>query len=139
MPSLVFFETNPALRRRVMTLLVKMPDIKPVGQAVTGAQLLELCRTGPWDAALVDLLAPRENAMGLLKQLREDCPTLPIVAVSFALEPELIKRCLALDIAALVASEDIPDEFEAALRTVIGGQDYLSNAVRRVLDAEAPR
>src|SRR5687767_2767039 len=138
MASLVFFETNPGLRRRFMAMLGELPAIKPIGQAVTGAQLLEFCRTVPWDVALVDLLAPHENTMDLLKQLREDCPTLPVIAVCFVLEHEYINKCLSLDIAALVASQDLGDEFEAALRAVIGGQDYLSRAVRKMLDKNTP-
>jgi DNA-binding NarL/FixJ family response regulator len=121
----------------VSTAAKRLSDIAPIGQALNGEQLVAACRTGPWDLAIVDLLDPGHDALEIVSRLRQECPAMPLIAVSFNLEPGVLQDCLRLGVLGLIASEDLADELAAAIHSALAGERYLSRAVRDTLDDAA--
>jgi DNA-binding NarL/FixJ family response regulator len=139
MPSLVFLERDEQLRRRLVRLLTAtLPEFSPIGQALDSEQLLCLCRSGPWDVAIVDLLTLTDNAIALVQRLHEACPSLAIVAISFSLELDRIAALLSHGLNGLVATEDVLDELAAAARSALADEQYLSRAMRRAYPSMLP-
>jgi DNA-binding NarL/FixJ family response regulator len=138
MANVIFLETDAQVRARLAQLLSELPGIAPIGQALNGEQLVAACRTGLWDLAIVDLLDPGHEPIALVSRLRQEYPALPLIAVSFYLEPRVLQDCLRLGVLGLIASEDLVDELATAIRSALAGERYLSQAVRRALDDTAP-
>jgi len=134
----VFFETNAYVRAQLAQLLTELSDIAPIGQALNGEQLVAACRTGSWDLAIVDLLAPGHHPFELVSMLRQACPATPLIAVSFSLDRGTLQHCLHLGVLGLIASEDLTDELALAIRSALAGERYLSKTVREELDNTAP-
>ena len=81
MPSLVFLERDEQLRRRLVRLLTAtLPEFSPIGQALDSEQLLSLCRSGPWDVAIVDLMWKHQS-----------CGLGPFVSLSSTISPSFGK------------------------------------------------
>lgn len=137
MTSLVFFVRDADYRRMVELLSMTMPDLTPIGQALDGDEFLRWCRTGYWTVAVIDLLAPNSDPLPLLGRLRLNCPRLPIVAILVMVTRSRIDQLIQVGIRGLVASEDVPDELQPAIRSALAGARYLSRAVRAAVGDEA--
>ena len=121
--------------------LTALPDIRIVGVAGSGQDLLERLRTQPADVLLVDLEMPGLDGMGALNRL--PAGSRPIV-VSMHDTPE--RRKAARDAGALAMfSKGVPlSDLAAAIRAVAAGEnlyqadgDVLDRFRRPVLDPGA--
>ena len=75
--------------------------------------------------------------MDVLRDLRRERPQLPIIMLSFYLDIDYIQQCLSAGAAGYIAKETLPEDLPLAVRTVLSGGRYVSQAVTQAI-AEAP-
>jgi DNA-binding NarL/FixJ family response regulator len=133
MPSLVFYERDELVRQRLIAQLADLrPKLTPIGQALDLEQLLQMCQTGRWEVAVVDLFALPENPLGFVYRLRRRCPTLPLVAICSVLERSRLESLISLGVLGLLASQDLADELSVAIRSALAGKSFLSRTISRI-------
>lgn len=62
-------DDEPLARERLRRLLLAMPDYRLVGEAATGAEVLELARRMPVDAILLDIQMPGLDGLAAAREL----------------------------------------------------------------------
>ncbi|HJU05109.1 MAG TPA: response regulator transcription factor [Nitrospiraceae bacterium] len=114
-------------------VLSDTPDIAVVAEANTGQQVLDLIRTKPVDVVVLDIAMPDGNGLDVLRSLKRERPSLPVVVLSMHSEEQYGVLVLKAGAAGYLTKESAPDQLIAAIRKVIGGGKYISTALAEKL------
>jgi DNA-binding NarL/FixJ family response regulator len=94
MIRLLVIDDHPVVRQGIRQILAEAPDIVVGADAVNGAEALEKGRQGNWGAVLLDLSLGETDGLEILKQLRQEQPTLPILVLSMHPEEQFGVRAI---------------------------------------------
>jgi two-component system, NarL family, invasion response regulator UvrY len=133
MPRVLIVDDHAVVRSSLRSFFHEEASSYTVGEAATGREALELCRTEPWDVVLLDIAMPGIGGQEVLHRLRQDCPGLLVLMLSFALEEDRVRQSLAAGALGYVAKEEIPDHLLPAIQAVMAGRQYLSPGAQAVL------
>ena len=139
MRKVVLAQHHSNIRHGLREILQTVPEVSVIGTTASGQELLAQCRTAVWDIALLDLMLPGENWLDVVRAMRQECPDLQVIMMSFALDPDVIRLCLSLGIRGYLASENVPDEMGDAVAAVLKGATYLSRAAAQALIDDSRR
>jgi DNA-binding NarL/FixJ family response regulator len=114
-------------------VLSDTPDIAVVAEANTGQQVLDIIRTKPVDVVVLDIAMPDGNGLDVLRSLKRERPSLPVVVLSMHSEEQYGVLVLKAGAAGYLTKESAPDQLIAAIRKVIGGGKYISTALAEKL------
>jgi CheY-like chemotaxis protein len=114
---ILIVDDEPALREILATVLAD--EGYAVQMAADGRSALDLITTAPPDLVITDISMPRLDGWGLLTQIRQDDPTLPVLLIS-AIRPTLTGRLApATDHTAFLAKPfDLEDLLDFVTRLI---------------------
>ena len=135
MPKVLIADDHAIVRAGIRQILVEEAGVETVGEAGTGPAALEACRTSAWDLLLLDVTLPGRSGVDVLRDLRRECPELPVIMLSFYLDPDYISQCLSAGAAGYLAKESLPEDLPQAVGAVLAGQRYVSRAVAQAVEA----
>ena len=114
-------------------VLSDTPDITVSAEANTGQQVLEIVRTKPVDVVVLDIAMPNGNGLDVLRSLKRERPSLPVVVLSMHSEEQYGVLVLKAGASGYLTKECAPDQLIAAIRKVISGGKYISSALAEKL------
>jgi len=103
------------------------------GEASDARQALEQLRKKEWDLALIDINLPGKNGLDLLKELKAEWPTLPVLVLSAHPEDQFAVRVLKAGAGGYMTKESAPEDLAKAIRKILGGGRYVSPALAEKL------
>lgn len=118
-------DDHPVVRQGIKQILTEKPDIMVAGEAVDGPDVLEKCRASDWDAVVLDLSMPG-GELDLLKALKRERPTLPVLVLSVHPEDQFAVRALNAGASGYLTKDSAPALLVDALRKVAAGGRYMS-------------
>ena len=120
-------------------VLSDTPDISVTAEATTGQQVLDWVRTKPVDVVVLDIAMPDGNGLDVLRTLKRERPSVPVVILSMHSEEQYGVLVLKAGASAYLTKESAPAQLIAAIRKVITGGKYISPALAEKLafDLEA--
>lgn len=118
-------DDHPVVRQGIKQILTEKPDIMVAGEAVDGPDTLEKCRASDWDAVVLDLSMPG-GELDLLKALKRERPTLPVLVLSVHPEDQFAVRALNAGASGYLTKDSAPALLVDALRKVAAGGRYMS-------------
>lgn len=129
-PRTIFIvEDHPVFREGVKQLVNREADLKVCGEAGNYDQALkDIIRLQP-DLALVDITLPGKSGLELIKALRAMQQPLKLLIVSMHDEAIYAERVLRAGGDGYIMKQEDPAEIIHAIRDVLGGHTYLSEAV----------
>jgi DNA-binding NarL/FixJ family response regulator len=129
-PRTIFIvEDHPVFREGVKQLLNREADLTVCGEAGDYEQALEgIVRLQP-DLALVDISLPGRSGLELIKKLRAQQHPLKLLVVSMHDEALYADRVLRAGGDGYIMKQEDPSEIIHAIRDVLGGHIYVSEAV----------
>jgi DNA-binding NarL/FixJ family response regulator len=133
---------DQALVRAGFRLLVESdPDLEVVGEAVDGAEAVDLARRERPDVVLMDIRMPRMDGLEATRQITAD-PLLAGVRVlmltTFDLD-EYVYQALRVGASGFLLKDTPPADLLAAIRVVAAGDALLAPGITRRLIAEFAR
>lgn len=143
MVDIVIADDHPVVLMGIKALLGSQGDaFRIVGEAHNGGELLGLLATQACDLLITDFSMPDEqgstDGLLLLKRLRRDHPSLPVVVLTMVHNPTLIRGMLAAGVKGVVDKAGMMTELLLAIQATGNGRDYLSKRYRAGLaDADA--
>ena len=90
-------------------------------QASNGLEAVHLCETGDVDLLLTDLVMPDHEGLETIRRLRQERPTIPIVAMSGAFDGGFLEVARAMGAAAVIQKPFTPDQVIKVVGRVLGG------------------
>jgi DNA-binding NarL/FixJ family response regulator len=121
---LVLADDHHLLRRGFRSLLSGEPGLEVVGEASTGLEAIELCRSLAPDLILMDVRMPEMDGITATRRIKDEQPGVSVLIVTMHENPDYLLEALDAGAAGYVL-KDAPAE-------------RLINAVHRTLDGESP-
>jgi DNA-binding NarL/FixJ family response regulator len=130
-------DDHTVVRRGIRQILVDEFQECEVVEAQTAAELISLVRMERWDAVVLDISLPDRNGLDVLKDLKQEFPTLPVVILSMHPEEQFAVRVLRAGGVGYVPKESASEELTTAILLGLKGQRYMSPQLARRIALES--
>lgn len=117
----------------LQTLLDTVEDLQVVGTAHNGREVLNFVEQNAVDVILLDINMPVLNGIETCKRVNKDYPDIKILALSMYEKASFIQQMLKNGAMGYILKNTGQDELVEAIRTVYGGEQYLSKVVSDTL------
>ncbi len=111
-----------------------VPGLEVVGHVRTGRALLERLPEGEVDLVLMDVSLKEMDGIDATRRMRKEHPGITVLAHSDLTEVEYANSMLIEGASGYLLKGGDRAEFMTAVRTVMGGERYVSPAVQRNID-----
>lgn len=129
-----------ALFRVGLKGLLEQRNIEIVGVAADGAEGIELAKTSNPDIILLDLRMPGMGGLEVLKKIREESQSTPVVMLTTSNEEADLIKSLRSGAQGYLLKDMEPDELVGALRDIEKGKSVvaqdLTDALARMVQGE---
>jgi len=114
------------------------PDIRVVGEAMSGREVLAMVPQVAPDVLVMDLRMPEGDGITTLSALREAHPDLKVIILSMFEDDEHIKQSLQRGAAGYVVKSINPLDLPSAIRQVMEGAVHFPRGGQAMLTTSAP-
>jgi len=106
------------------------------GEAKDATEILARIQNGEWDLAILDIGMPGRSGLDVLRDIKAARPKLPVLVVSIYPEDQYAKRMLRAGASGYMNKEGAPEELIKAVRKVLTGGRYVSDALAEKLASD---
>ena len=139
MIRVVLADDSEMLRTGFRLIVDNEDDLSVVGEASTGVEAVEVCRTRPVDVVLMDIRMPDLDGLSATEQvLALPDPPRVLVVTTFGLD-EYVTRAIEVGASGFLLKDASADSLVGAIRAVAAGDSVLSPEVTRVVVEQARR
>src|SRR5215510_7432033 len=126
-------DDHPIVRQGLRRLIEAEPDLEVCGETETAREAKSLIRELEPDAVIVDISLKHGDGLELIKDARAHYPSLPLLVLSMHDEAIYAERMLSAGANGYIMKQAASDQFLIALRRVLDGGIYVSDAVSNSL------
>ncbi len=126
----ILADDHTLVRAGIRALLEKIPEVKVIGEAGDGREVLNLVKTRRPDVVLMDIAMPGLNGLEAAERLARDYPDVRILMLSMHSNEEYVLRALKAGAAGYLLKKAATIELETALHQVLRGEIYLSREIK---------
>src|SRR5437899_4684477 len=126
---LLIVDDHPLFRKGLEELIHSDANFAVCGEADNAAEAMEVIRKLHPDMAIVDLSLPGANGIELIKNVRAEFPSLPVLVLSMHDESLYALRALRAGADGYVMKHEAMANVIQAIREVFNGRPYLSPAM----------
>jgi two-component system response regulator NreC len=128
-------DDHAVVRQGFRMILSAHPDLEIVGEAGNGREAVELAATLRPDVVVMDVAMPELNGIEATRRLTAENPHIRVVALSMHKDSGYVREILRAGARGYLLKDSVADDLVAAVRSVAGGEGYLSPAISNaVLD-----
>ena len=131
--ALIVVDDHPVLRRGLTALIESEPDLAVQAAVSTRQALFEAMRERQPDLVIVDLSLGDDDGLDLVKEIKTRYPKIPSLVLSMYDEALYAERALSAGALGYVTKQQLDETVLAAIRRVLGGKVYMSDALQRRL------
>jgi two-component system invasion response regulator UvrY len=136
MIKVVVVDDHAVVREGLKRIISENPGMTVTAEAGNGNEALNLVGNTPCDVVVLDISMPDKNGLDVLKQLHAESPRLPVLVLSMHAEDQYAVRVLRAGAAGYLTKESAPAKLVNAIRKVVRGGKYVSQALAERLVAE---
>jgi two-component system, NarL family, invasion response regulator UvrY len=126
---ILLVDDHPVVRQGIKQVLAGAFDPAQVGEAESAEEGLNEVRGTDWDVMVLDISLPGMSGLDLLKELRRECPDLPVLVLSMHPPDQFARRAINAGASGYLTKDSAPTELVRAVGEVISGRRYLNPAV----------
>ena len=135
MIKVLIADDHPLVRRGVRQIISDFPDIEMTGEAGSGSELMTLIQEQTIDVVLLDISMPGRDGLEILKQIKQEFPTVYVLMLSIYPEEQYAIRALKAGAAGYLTKAAAPDELVIAIRKIAAGGRYVTSSLAEKLAA----
>jgi DNA-binding NarL/FixJ family response regulator len=129
-------DDHPIVRHGLIQLIDAEPDLKVCGEAQSDREARAAIRELQPDVMIVDVSLAQGDGIDLVREVRAQRPDLPMLVLSMHDETIYAERMLAAGASGYIMKEAAFEQLLTALRRVLSGGQYLSDAMEKLLNAK---
>ena len=133
MTKVLIADDHPIVREGLKQIVAEATDIVITGEASNGNDVLDEVRTSQYNVVVLDLTMPGISGLDLLKQIRLEYPSLPVLILSMHPEDQFALRLLRAGASGYLNKESAAERLVEAIRKVASGGKYVSPALAEKL------
>ncbi len=129
----ILADDHEMFRSGLKVLLDKEPDIKVVGQAHDGEQLLERLAMLTPDCVVMDLSMPNLDGLATLKEIQQRYPKTKCLVLTMQKDEEHFKKAMANGAKGYILKDSAFDSLVIAIKMIIKGKSFVSAAISDII------
>ncbi len=133
MIDILLVDDHAMFREGLKQILGRWDDLRLAGEVGSGAEALDLARSGSFSLVVLDISMPGRSGWQVLSDLKREFPDLPVLILSMHPEDQYGIRVLRAGAAGYVSKESAAEDLIAAIRKVAAGGKYVSPALAELL------
>jgi DNA-binding NarL/FixJ family response regulator len=122
----ILADDHTLVRAGIRALLGKIPEVRVVGEAGDGREVLELVKAHSPDVVLMDIGMPGLNGLEATARLTREFPDVRVVMLSRHHDDEYVWRALKVGAAGYLLKKSAVAELKTAIEAVVHKGSYLS-------------
>ena len=131
-------DDHAVVREGLRTFLELQDGIEVAGEAADGEQAIEAVERLRPDVVLMDLVMPKLDGLGAMRELRERAPSLRVIVLTSFLDDDKLLPALRAGAAGYLLKNAQPQELARAVRAAHSGEALLDPVVAaRLVEALA--
>jgi two-component system, NarL family, invasion response regulator UvrY len=136
MIKILIVDDHAILRRGLRDILTHELEGVICAEAGNAQEVVAQVQRQPWDLVILDITMPGRSGLDLLADLKQLRPQLPVLILSMHPEDQYAKRILKAGAAGYMNKEIAPKELVKAIRKVLAGGRYVSEALAEKLASD---
>jgi DNA-binding NarL/FixJ family response regulator len=133
MIKILIADDHSVVRQGLKNIVNASDDMRVIGEAVNGSELLNLVRDEMADVVILDISMPGRNGLETLKDLKRTNSSLPVIILSIHPEDQYAVRAFRAGASGYMTKESAPEELVKAIRIANQGGKYISPLVAELL------
>ena len=129
MTRILLVDDHPIVRQGIKQVLADAFNPAVVGEAANAQEGMSEVLGTDWDVMVLDITLPGASGLDLLKDLRRERPTLPVLVLSMHPPEQFARRAMSAGASGYLSKDSPPIELVKAVGEVIAGRRYLNPAV----------
>ena len=140
MIRILIADDHTLIREGFKKILGEERDLTIAKEARTGHEALHHATKEKLDIVLLDISLPDKSGLDVLKELKALQPKLPVLMLSMYPEDRFAVRAIRAGAAGYITKESASEELVLAIRKIVAGGRYISQALAEKLasDLQAP-
>ena len=126
-------EDHIMVRKGSRSILEKETNIKVVGEANNGYEVLQLVEKVHPHVIVMDISMPKLNGIYTTMKIQKQSPKIKVLILSRHDVPEYIFQALQAGASGYLVKKSAPSELILAIQSIYKGELYLSSSVSKVL------
>lgn len=126
MTKVLLADDHTLVRDGLRHILEGTSGFEVVGEAYDGPTTISLVRGTPADVLVLDLSMPGRNGIELVKQIKEELPTLRVLVLTMHAEQQYAVRAFKAGASGYLTKESASKELVSALTKISAGGVYVS-------------
>ena len=126
-------DDHAIVRAGLKQFFAEQVDLRVIGEAASGREVIDLVRNEPMDVLVMDLSMPGQSGMDALGMIRAKAPDLGVLILSGYPEEHYATNLIRQGASGFLNKECEPDEIVTAIRTIATGKRYISASVADLL------
>lgn len=126
-------DDHPMVRRGLAAFLKAFDDLELAGEAGSGQAAIELCAKAKPDVILMDMVMPDMNGAVATQAIRQQFPTIQVIALTSFKEEELVKSALEAGAIGYLLKDVSAEDLVNAIRAASAGRATLSPEAAQAL------
>ncbi|KVT51914.1 response regulator transcription factor [Burkholderia ubonensis] len=118
-------DDHAIVRGGIKQILKTTTDIEVVAEATQGSEILHLLCLFSADVALVDMSMPGMAGVDLIRTIRHEYPSLPVLVLSVHNDPQTVSRALRAGATGYLTKDSDPEVLIAAVRKLFRGGRFI--------------
>lgn len=125
MINVLIADDHAVVRGGLKQIIATKADIAVAAEAAQGAEVLESLRTGRFDLVLLDMTMPGVSGVDLIRRVRAEYASQPILVLSMHNEAQVVSRALRAGAMGYMTKDSDPDVLLSAIRKLAGGGRFI--------------
>lgn len=126
-------DDHAIIRDGLKQILSDTEDLAVAGEAANGVDVLHLIREREWGVLVLDISMPGRSGLDLIRMIKEEKPSLPILILSMHHEEQYAVRAIHAGASGYLTKESDSEILLAAIRRVAAGGVYISDKVAELM------
>lgn len=126
-------DDHAIIRDGLKQILSDTDDLVVSGEAANGNELMHLVRERNWGVLVLDISMPGRSGLDLIRMVKDEKPTLPILILSMHHEEQYAVRAIHAGASGYLTKESDSEILVAAIRRVAAGDVYISEKVAELM------
>ncbi|MBW7885696.1 MAG: response regulator transcription factor [Caldilineaceae bacterium] len=132
-------DDHAVVRRGLRTILSSEPEMELVDEAADGMEAVLKARSCHPDVILLDMVMPRLDGLGAIKQIKQENPTVRILVLTSFAEDDKLFPAIKHGALGYLLKDSSPEQLIQAIRDVYAGKSSLDPSVALKLIRELNR
>lgn len=124
--KIVLADDHRLVRQGIKRIIEEDGDMKVIGEAGDGVELLELLKKIHPDLVICDIAMPRMRGLEAAQRVKKTYPDIKVVILSMHRSREYLRQAMAAGVDGYVLKDDADTSLHTAIQEVRHGKTYFS-------------